>query len=248
MKTGRAERHRRISRRRSRSLACMQPSDAATPIVSGDCVPWTAIRSRPSQAAGEVGLVGRERDRAAAVGRSRAAHLELVGDGEAAGRRLGGRAPRRRSSRAPSTRPRSRTVSVRDERSIWTETSVAPSRARAGGIQPGRRVRPLGHDDPQPRAALPRTLRTRGPPNSVRRPIPPTARPPGAERSATRRSAAPSPSARARAARRPRAPARGRSRPARHGGIHSGGLSGGPPLQPARPAAVEHARMGASGP
>ena len=55
MKTGAPSGTIRISRRRSRSLACMQPSDGRAPIVSGDCVPWTAIRSRPFQVSGRSG-------------------------------------------------------------------------------------------------------------------------------------------------------------------------------------------------
>ncbi len=91
----------------------------------------------------QVGLVGRQRDRAAAVSRSRAAHRELVGDGEAAGRRrvigcsdpdpntlertIAGRAP---SACAPSGRS--------GARCRWRRPAPARRRSRQDGRSAAR--------------------------------------------------------------------------------------------------------------
>ena len=73
--------------------ARMQPSEAALPTVHRFGVAWIARRSPPGQPGDQLRLVAGEREQAAAVGRRRIAGVQLVGDREAAGRRLGARPP-----------------------------------------------------------------------------------------------------------------------------------------------------------
>ena len=154
----------------------MQPSEAATPIVSGDCVPWTAIRSSPFQVGGQVRLVGGEGDRAAAVGRARTAHLQLVGDGEAAGRRrVVGRADADRGALEHA-------VAVADRQraggAVDVQRDVRGAEPRAAGRDPaGPRVGRSGTTTCSHAPRRRSTLTTRGPPNCVRGPMPPTRAP-----------------------------------------------------------------------
>ena len=149
MNTGAPSGTVRIRRRRSRSLACMHPSEAAAPIVAGDCVPCTAIRSSPFQVVGRSGWWADSAMAQQPYSRSRAAHRKLVGDGETAGRR------RVIGCSDPDPNALERTIPVahrqRARRAVDLERDVGGAEPRPRGGDPGRTgVRPLGHDHLKP--------------------------------------------------------------------------------------------------
>ena len=123
---------------------------------------------------------------------------------------------------------------------VDVERDVGGAEPRAPGGDPARpRVRPLGHDDLQPRAAPAQDAEDARAAELRPRPDPADGAPAGgrAQRdppAQPRRRPAP---ARTCGAAAGDAPARGRSRPARHGGHPPGRpLQAAPPPQPARPA------------
>ena len=156
---GRPHEHRRPQRHRPHQPPHVPRPPAHAPerrgladrLERGRRVDRQPVAARPARE--QLRLVAREGEGAAAVGGGRVVGVELVGDREAAGRRLRAGAADRDRERAHRSRPSRRRVSRRAERSTWIERSVAPRRARAAGIQPRRPFGPLARQHAQPAAA-----------------------------------------------------------------------------------------------